>query len=948
MVEEKPHLRNSQTHNSHSEGQQQSPGYYPGQINQHGQSTHYGGSAPSQQQQFPAHRPHGGGFVPEPQQQAPAHRPHGGGFVPEPQQQAPAHRPHGGGFVPGQHSPVSGNYNSTSAEQQHGQGQGQGQDRWQYIDAASKQAMGPSYERSSTSKGPSSDTMPKHSELKPSELGPSQTVLAQYVPPRKYQRGYWNIWNDRNMWRWKFPNAYQMPGLRFESYELIRHRDVLQRVLDSPEDDRYLSPTDGHLSKLVVQAVDDVYDTRARSTWRRTFMRDVSPLMVRIANWAINSVPLDKAHWSGEDWALVSAKWLLACVLLMGVMPVPTPGEGEIRNRGWYDPFPYRFWGYAKYWRNLHENETKTGNADEEHRRAQQRIKNQEIGLEKELSEEDGGLNPVDDRLLQPRYLCFLDTSQTQMPATPMKVEDWKAREPSATQPEYMFIAYTAEQFRGLKDLQALAQLAERATREAGLSAYWIGSSCMPDEQELEQDVYRISDVIRGAKAMAIIVGHPVNNRSENFSPEDLLKQWGRRMWTLPEALLSPRGNSIKIYSRVTDEPWEILKANFAHIVWHDAPWTRQLMDHYEGTLILSPLELVVLALRCLNTRDVDRETHFPGDLSYVLMGLLRRRPRANRFDSAFQAFARLSLANDSNKLIERLVCIHPKNPDQTWSCTEDAWNVQLWDIYPTIQVAGVGHDDTVILDGAFGAAIRWKSFAPVAYASQTSWKRYTANLALRSSSLVFLTGTILLGIGARAGGTLRAVGVALMLFSVAVVLASPYLVRVQYGGKLWDTQPWFFGFEGYLDIETIESHIFGTYRGRLTWSPSSSPLSRHYSNEFGECIGLDPTSDVEVRRLVEEARTAAYGKQKIFTLVDTFTLQVTLFSAVRPPITALLCGSEGGMQRAIMCSYDAKTQTLYRESVLRMETLVLERMSRVGRVRFGFRRPLPRTQESA
>ena len=65
----------------------------------------------------------------------------------------------------------------------------------------------------------------------------------------------------------------------------------------------------------------------------------------------------------------------------------------------------------------------------------------------------------------------------------------------------------------------------------------------------------------------------------------------------------------------------------------------------------------------------------------------------------------------------------------------------------------------------------------------------------------------------------------------------------------------------------------------------------------------------------------------------------VTLFEAERPPIVALLCGSEGGMQRAVMCSYDWTTQTLYRETVLRMETKVLEKMSRVGRVRFGLQR---------
>lgn len=65
----------------------------------------------------------------------------------------------------------------------------------------------------------------------------------------------------------------------------------------------------------------------------------------------------------------------------------------------------------------------------------------------------------------------------------------------------------------------------------------------------------------------------------------------------------------------------------------------------------------------------------------------------------------------------------------------------------------------------------------------------------------------------------------------------------------------------------------------------------------------------------------------------------VTLFEAERPPAVVLICGSEGGMQRAVLCSYDWPTQTLYRETVLRMETRVLEKMSMVPRVSFGLRR---------
>jgi len=62
-------------------------------------------------------------------------------------------------------------------------------------------------------------------------------------------------------------------------------------------------------------------------------------------------------------------------------------------------------------------------------------------------------------------------------------------------------------------------------------------------------------------------------------------------------------------------------------------------------------------------------------------------------------------------------------------------------------------------------------------------------------------------------------------------------------------------------------------------------------------------------------------------------------FRAAQPPVVALLCGSEGGMQRAVLCSYDWTTQTFYRETVLRMETRMLDRMPRIGRVRFGLKK---------
>jgi hypothetical protein len=61
----------------------------------------------------------------------------------------------------------------------------------------------------------------------------------------------------------------------------------------------------------------------------------------------------------------------------------------------------------------------------------------------------------------------------------------------------YVFVAYTAEQFQSTEDLRTLHQIADTAARNAGVTAYWVGCSCMPDPAELSQDVYRICDIIR-------------------------------------------------------------------------------------------------------------------------------------------------------------------------------------------------------------------------------------------------------------------------------------------------------------------------------------------------------------------------------------------------------------------------------------------------------------------
>jgi hypothetical protein len=108
------------------------------------------------------------------------------------------------------------------------------------------------------------------------------------------------------------------------------------------------------------------------------------------------------------------------------------------------------------------------------------------------------------------------------------------------------------------------------------------------------------------------------------------------------------------------------------------------------------------------------------------------------------------------------------------------------------------------------------------------------------------------------------------------------------------------------MDIDTIESQIFGGRMGRMKWTAAASPLSRHHRNEHGECIPDDPTSDPAIAELVERAKTAGPGQQRVFTLVDTGwcliilltrhllrntlgNMTATLFLAERPPVCFLM-----------------------------------------------------------
>ena len=145
--------------------------------------------------------------------------------------------------------------------------------------------------------------------------------IIQYQGPA--EQGARNILHPRRELRRKWPNTYQLPGI-LRPGESRHHRDVMQRPTELPFNDYYLSPWDGHLAKLYVQSTQAIYDADPNSTWRRTHIRNQSPLMLQVANWVLHSIPKDREA-TGEELAIMGLKWIPACAALLFLVSSYSP-----------------------------------------------------------------------------------------------------------------------------------------------------------------------------------------------------------------------------------------------------------------------------------------------------------------------------------------------------------------------------------------------------------------------------------------------------------------------------------------------------------------------------------------------------------------------------------------------------------------------------------------------
>ena len=678
--------------------------------------------------------------------------------------------------------------------------------------------------------------------------------------------------------------------------------------------DTYLSASTYTPKRLMVQATDSVLQQNTDVTWRRTKASGIVPLALRMADWAV-----------GPENGWFKSAWRLPVVALPLQLLLAFPGA----NAPWeMDDVEDKYLDYVGYhwrWPKHAINPLDMGAI---------------AGCPKKSSKPDRLSSKK--RLLRPRQLVVLNEGK------------WIVDSSPSPDRQYIFISWVWSAFStkgvdGKDDRSGLEKacfMAEDVTVKAGLDAYWLDKKCNAPQTEhevLTADVNRMCDVIRGSKFVALLLPDNTSSRIE---------EWSQRMWTLPEGLLAPgdihictwlgKGTyRVKIRSKVdiTSRYWKDESDE------SDEASERILAEHYAGTLTLSRLELMSIAITALSHRVSSRD--FTGaDMAYALMGLLHYRIEPDPSDDIFQVVARISLANDNDRLIERLVAMFPAPTDNIRKLFEvlgevDQYNTRLWDVEPRCEVVGVGHEpNTVILNECRAVPIRWKRFPRMSYKRHQGMKKQIAELVVRSGAYWIVTGYSLaftyipffISDTQQVFAELyKYMGLIIAVFiGVGLLLAclAPHAVHRLFGGAVLEAAPHLIGLEGIMPIEQLEKMIFGDSQGRLTYEPSSTPFGFQYRDPKLR-LGREPAWIRKSRP--EDASPPIQKDHHIFTLVDTGNLTVSIFQAKRPPTVALICGAEGGMLPAVLCSWRFANDCLYKETVIRVPTSTWEQTKAAG-----------------
>ncbi|MCJ1282079.1 hypothetical protein MMC26_001402 [Xylographa opegraphella] len=674
---------------------------------------------------------------------------------------------------------------------------------------------------------------------------------------------------------------------------LTRFGDVIWKYEDL---DTYLSPSNSVPRRIIVQATDAARQDQSPVSWRRTQIKGTIPLALRIAEWSLSPTLSRTSSFFRQ---------VLAALPLQALLALPganAPWEMTDVEESYLD-YPGYHWKWPKH--AINPLDAREG--DRKRYEKPEKLSSRQ-------------------RLYRPRQLVIFQN------------EEWQVVENPPKDLQYIFISYHWDSFKGFEDRVDI--MAQYMCRKAGLKAYfqdWKCNASRIDKDLLTADVNRMCDAIRGSQFVTLLLPDGELQRK---------RDWGRRMWTLPEGLLAPSKLQVCTWLHPNEYSVQLMsKVELTSQFWEEAfegseeiPG-RILAEHYEGVITLGRLELFSTAVSALKARVTTND--FTGaDLAYALMGLLHYRIDPDPTDDLFQVIARLSLANDNDRLIERLTSMFPKaidnNEDFFKSMAEkDQYETHTWDIEPRCQVVGVGDEpSTVILSECRAVPIRWKRFPRMMYKRHQGQKKRMAELVIRSGAWWIVTGyglaftyaPIFLGwaqlsdtIGRFLPGPTphyeRWMWAAILLFiGTGLVLAifAPSAVRRLFGGAVLQAAPHLVAFEGTLPRADLERIVFGSDAKRLRYEPSSTPFTREFRHPYIR-------KGVEPDWITKSAPEPTLPGHHWFTLVDTGNLCITVFQAKRPPTVAFITGAEGGMLRAVLCSWRFANDCHYRETVIRV-----------------------------
>ncbi|KAG0699303.1 hypothetical protein DFH29DRAFT_854975 [Suillus ampliporus] len=650
---------------------------------------------------------------------------------------------------------------------------------------------------------------------------------------------------------------------------------------------RYVSPTTGACRKLVLQAVNP-------SATSEVPIRNHANHTIKLAIWLLDNSPL--RGWNIFKWIGI---WLLFTFKLF----CDSGEDKELYDTGYYKPYGRGFQGQLWAARSPMEHSSRVI--------------------------EEGEMD-IPTHTLYPRLLIIHDRTQNVW----VRCTD----RDTIIRTKFIAISYRAvDAFtRGPDIEQEVAQFKDEvraAVLGQKFDAYWLDLECVgetPSEKSL--DLYCMADVYRGAKVTLIMLGRAASGENECW------RGWGERVWTMPEALLSPH-LCYKFRDREEVTPLSLLE--LANLAYTNYDKEHAIINAYSGKDPLERLERLTLLKSAIFRRttaalaaksappppsklDVMGETPvtsgaYRAERVYALMGFFEHRIKPNRSEDELHALVRLSMANDNDRIAERMVLMLPKIITKTacWYADDDLYQANLWDILPEIQVAGITENGALVVDGCRAAAIRWKDFPKIAFDAPDSLRRTIIGFILYLSLPCLIIG---MGIF----WTTRAGGTALIVIGLVLLFFSHRLFVFSQSGRVVDPQPWFIGVKGVVSIKEVERHLYGGARGhfpRMNYTPSGSEYSR-------------PERGMVREGSNKQEEDAKRAERHVFTLIDTCSSTMYYFRAERAPTVCIFAGREGGLGRFVLCSEKCDINELHKESVLRMPTEISQKDGVVWRGR--------------